>query len=283
MSILATIVRLSITGAFLSLIIVIVKKVLKNHISAQAHYMIWCILLLRLCILFFGEISVPERIAVSESSSITNDSQSDQFPDAPVPTDIIDYESGELNEPASDTGYIFRVLVGIYVLGVITYYLGLFLIILRNKYKEKASALPENLQQIFLQVKAEFSHLDHVRLVVGEANCAYAKGVLFPTVVWPKAWSDKLPCDFSTAIFRHELSHIKGHDLLIRGIMVILQGIHWFNPFIWMAFAFARRDAEYACDERVLKHITEDDRYHYGHALIMAAQLSKKQTSPYVA
>lgn len=282
MSILATIVRLSITGAFLSLIIVIVKKVLKNHISAQAHYMIWCILLLRLCIPFFGEISVPERIAVSESSSITNDSQSDQFPDAPVPTDIIDYESGELNEPASDTGYIFRVLVGIYVLGVITYYLGLFLIILRNKYKEKASAPPENLQQIFLQVKAEFSHLDHVRLVVGEANCAYAKGVLFPTVVWPKAWSDKLPCDFSTAIFRHELSHIKGHDLLIRGIMVILQGIHWFNPFIWMAFAFARRDAEYACDERVLKHITEDDRYHYGHALIMAAQLSKKHTSPII-
>lgn len=153
---------------------------------------------------------------------------------------------------------------------------------MRNKYKGKASDPPENLQQIFLQVKAEFYHLDHVRLVVGEANCAYAKGILFPTIVWPKAWSDKSPCYFSTAIFRHELSHIGDHDLLIRGVMVILQEIHWFNPFIWIAFAFARRDAEYACDERVLKHITEDERYYYSHALIMAAQFSKSHTSPII-
>ncbi|MGO5097271.1 M56 family metallopeptidase [Agathobaculum sp. LCP25S3_E8] len=282
MSLLAAVIRLSITGTFLAFIIAIVKKVLKNRISAQAHYLIWCILLLRLCIPFFGEISVPERNTVSEPSSITNDFQSDQIPDAPVATGIIDYESGELNEPTIDTGHIFRILVYAYVFGIIIYYSGLFLIILRNKYKENASVPPENLQQIFLQVKAEFSNLDHVRLVVGEANCAYAKGILFPTVVWPKAWSDKLPCDFSTAIFRHELFHIKGHDLLFRGVMVILQGIHWFNPFIWIAFAFARRDAEYACDERVLKHITEDDRYHYGHALIMAAQLSKSHTSPII-
>ena len=37
-------------------------------------------------------------------------------------------------------------------------------------------------------------------------------------------------------ILLHELSHYKRKDILVNYLMIFLQCIHWFNPFIWYLF-----------------------------------------------
>jgi len=44
--------------------------------------------------------------------------------------------------------------------------------------------------------------------------------------------------------------------------------IHWFNPFVWVAFICACRDMEMSCDEAVLKSMGEDVRGEYAASLL---------------
>ena len=81
------------------------------------------------------------------------------------------------------------------------------------------------------------------------------------------------------AVFRHELTHIRYGDTVIRVLLVILQGIYWFNPFVWYAFACIRRDGEYACDARVLHRSSHAEQLSYGKALLNVAELYTTKSS----
>ena len=53
-------------------------------------------------------------------------------------------------------------------------------------------------------------------------------------------------------IFLHEIAHVKRLDIPVNWLMTVLQVLHWFNPFVWLAFGRMRIDREQACDALVL-------------------------------
>ena len=53
-------------------------------------------------------------------------------------------------------------------------------------------------------------------------------------------------------VFLHELAHLKRHDIAAHWLTTLVQIVHWFNPFVWLAFNQMRADRELACDARVL-------------------------------
>ena len=53
-------------------------------------------------------------------------------------------------------------------------------------------------------------------------------------------------------ILLHELMHYQGGDLWLAFLFRLFCAAYWFNPVLWLCFWLFRRDAELACDRRVL-------------------------------
>lgn len=73
-------------------------------------------------------------------------------------------------------------------------------------------------------------------------------------------------------ILRHELMHYRRRDLLFKFLLLFTTALHWFNP----AMLFLRRevevDMELACDEAVLRTISQDDRRVYTSAILSSIE-----------
>lgn len=73
-------------------------------------------------------------------------------------------------------------------------------------------------------------------------------------------------------VISHELQHYRVRDnywQLLRVICLILQ---WHNPFMWWAYFASKRDCEMACDARVVRDMTSEERFGYGGSLLAAAE-----------
>lgn len=74
------------------------------------------------------------------------------------------------------------------------------------------------------------------------------------------------------AIFRHELLHVRRHDLWYKLLLLTARSLHWFNPAVhWMARR-AEKDLEISCDEAVVRGKPVSFQAQYGHAVLSAAE-----------
>ncbi len=69
-------------------------------------------------------------------------------------------------------------------------------------------------------------------------------------------------------ILAHERHHIRRGDPMWKLLGYLALCLHWFNPFVWMAFCLAGKDMEMSCDEAVLKGLGESVRADYAQALL---------------
>ncbi|MBQ8858051.1 MAG: hypothetical protein IJ024_07920 [Lachnospiraceae bacterium] len=69
-------------------------------------------------------------------------------------------------------------------------------------------------------------------------------------------------------VLTHERMHIKRKDHLLKLLFYVAVIIHWFNPFVWLAYRLLERDMEMACDEAVLEKLGTDERTHYCESLL---------------
>jgi len=93
-------------------------------------------------------------------------------------------------------------------------------------------------------------------------------GIVKPKIILPALLLIPMDNDKIEHIFMHELVHYKQKDVPLAIVATLLQILHWFNPFIWMAFFKMRADRELACDELVLTSIGKDKNKQYGRTLI---------------
>jgi beta-lactamase regulating signal transducer with metallopeptidase domain len=76
-------------------------------------------------------------------------------------------------------------------------------------------------------------------------------GVTRPLVILPQSavtWSDE---DLE-AVLAHELAHVERRDTAFALVAQVACVVYWCNPLSWMAAAALTREAERACDDRVL-------------------------------
>lgn len=92
-------------------------------------------------------------------------------------------------------------------------------------------------------------------------------------MVRPKIY---LPPDLSETeqeyIICHEKVHIRRKDYLVKNIAFLLTALHWFNPFVWIAFNCMGRDMEMSCDEKVIDMMGEEIKKQYSQSLLNFAQ-----------
>lgn len=92
----------------------------------------------------------------------------------------------------------------------------------------------------------------------------FVLGVFRPRIYLPYHLSPQA----QQAVIAHEQAHIHRRDHWAKPIGFLLLTLYWFNPVLWAAYILFCRDIELACDERVVKTLTAQQRADYSQALL---------------
>ncbi|MCH5261074.1 MAG: hypothetical protein J1F18_15090, partial [Lachnospiraceae bacterium] len=100
-----------------------------------------------------------------------------------------------------------------------------------------------------------------------KARTPFVIGVLKPVIILPTQLLDEDDETISIYI-RHELSHIKKHDMVYRLLSLITVCVHWYNPFCHWCRKELIVVSEICCDHEVLETIQKSQRKQYYNALV---------------
>lgn len=92
-------------------------------------------------------------------------------------------------------------------------------------------------------------------------------GFIHPVIYLPSGMDEKE----KTYIIAHEKCHRRRRDHLIKPFLYLVTILHWFNPFVWLAYCLCCRDMEISCDEEVLARSGENIRKAYAESLLKYA------------
>ena len=73
-------------------------------------------------------------------------------------------------------------------------------------------------------------------------------------------------------ILRHELCHLKRHDMLLKLVLLAANAMHWFNPVVYLMLRQADEDIELACDSAATDDLDRTERAAYSRTLLAAVQ-----------
>ncbi len=95
-------------------------------------------------------------------------------------------------------------------------------------------------------------------------DAPFVLGIIFPRIYLPYG----LQMPHREHILAHERSHIRRLDHVIKPLSFCVLALHWFNPLVWVAYILLERDMEAACDERVIRAMTFEQRQSYSATLL---------------
>ncbi len=120
----------------------------------------------------------------------------------------------------------------------------------------------------------EIFHDGRLTLVVSkEIEDPFTAGWIKPVIYLP--WD--LTKEQQKMVIVHEKIHILRLDHLIKPLAWLALCIHWFNPFVWLAFYLMEQDMEISCDEAVLRRIGYENKKAYAHTLLLFPQESNRK------
>ncbi len=98
-------------------------------------------------------------------------------------------------------------------------------------------------------------------------------GFWHPTILLPPA---PIAEDELQLILKHELIHLKQHDLWYKALILIITALHWFNPVVYLMGKATAAQCEISCDALVLQGADFQQRKRYGEAIIGVVRNSSK-------
>ena len=264
------IVTMSLTAIPVILVVLLARMVLKSAPKVFS-YALWAVVLFRLLCSFSFEMNfslIPDKLASGEI--VENYAES-------YVGDVKVYEAGtteykealELGmEPATSSEMqivttvdgtkqaktvretLGPVLSGIWILGIvalISYSFG-------------------SLVQLKRRLVSSVPHKDNIYLA-DYIDSPFVLGLIKPRIYLPST----MPKSEYEYTILHEEHHIKRMDHVVKGVAFAALCIHWFNPFVWLAFVLAMTDMEMSCDEAVLRKMGENVRTEYSSSLLRFA------------
>lgn len=103
-------------------------------------------------------------------------------------------------------------------------------------------------------------------------------GVIHPRIIITRDTLENP--QFYQCILQHEMAHYQQKDHIWTAVRVFMCVLYWWNPLVWQAAVCAEEDAELACDAKVLKGQSVEERKKYGYVLLQLlenAQVNRYQ------
>ena len=285
------ILSLSLMGSILTGIIILVKRLLNNKLSANWHYFIWFLLVVRLTMPFAPESSLsifnlfpftPQKIETAQYSNIGRN-----VPFSPIEKDLQNFTGTDMDttgnpqsksddmvnevEPNKESfDFNFRIISIIYLIGTVLFLLYIFILnstlLIRTR---KGICKDEEILRIFNGCKLKMNVKKDIPIVYdNNMKTPSLFGLVRPKLLISSEIINTLSEEEKRYIFLHELAHFKRKDNWANWIMLLVQILHWFNPIVWYAFYKMREDCEVACDAYVLSRLKEAEHKKYGETII---------------
>lgn len=99
---------------------------------------------------------------------------------------------------------------------------------------------------------------------IKRSGSPFVYGVFHSRIYLP----EKLTGEEEQYILLHEQIHIRRGDAVWRLLSYLALWLHWFNPFVWAAFALSGRDMEMSCDEAVIRRLGNRVKQEYSASLL---------------
>lgn len=126
--------------------------------------------------------------------------------------------------------------------------------------------------RIYVKTKASFNINGYN--ICDNINTPFILGIIKPKIFIPSDFDDtKLE-----PIVAHEMAHIKRKDHWWKPLGYLILSVYWFNPVIWVAYILLCRDIELACDEKVIRNMTKEEKADYSQILLDCSKQTKMIT-----
>ncbi len=109
------------------------------------------------------------------------------------------------------------------------------------------------------------------------ASSPFMVGIVKPTLVLP---ARELTQEQRTNILRHEMTHLKRHDILYKWFIVFVKCLHWFNPMIWAVAKQINAECEISCDMAVTRNMNRDEERSYIDTVLSMLPLEQTKQLP---
>ena len=263
------IINMSISASWLVLAVLILRILLKKA-PKWVSVLLWGIVAIKLICPFTIESSVsliPDSVGSGKLISEWADNYIDDidiyhpdsiYYDAAIGAGrepISDGEGGyyvvtkhdQLGEPATIENTVIPVLSIVWVAGIIL--LALYTAISYWRLRSKVDTA--------VRYKDNIYQSENV-------SSPFVFGIIKPLIYLPFNMNGQ---DLEHVV-AHEQAHIRRKDHWWKPLGFLLLTIHWFNPLMWLAYVLLCRDIELACDEKVIKEFSNEQRADYTQALV---------------
>lgn len=113
--------------------------------------------------------------------------------------------------------------------------------------------------------------------VTGEVRSPMVLGLFRPVLLLP---ARPFAAGEREVMLRHELYHLKRHDVAYKLLLLAAADLHWFNPLVWWMYRAAGQNLELCCDEQVVAGRSPAYRRAYGEVLL---RTTERRTGPAAA
>ena len=241
-----------IAGIFI--LIVVVLRVLFNRSPKWTRYFLWSLVALRLvCPVFIeSEWSIIPKKALYISATF----------------EMVQYSVEKSSNTAQKTD-IIGILSVIWLIGIAMLLMRLIAENIKISRKTYLAVRADRL-------KKEYGSYDWMEneniFFLDGIGTSFTRGLFKPAIYIP---TNSCPDDIGS-IIAHEQVHIKRKDLLWKQLGYLIAAVYWFNPIVWFGYILFINDIEFACDEKIVRNMNDDDRKKYFLALIRSNENSSK-------
>ncbi len=245
-----TLLNMSINATYIIIAVVLFKLILRKS-PRWIHCILWSLVSVRLVLPFsfkskLSVLPTDKTIVTPVSEFNAQIGTKETFSDTIVYTPINIIEQTANNEKAFELTFTNLASI-IWLIGVCL----LFIYAIYSYLKIK------------LRVKPSINLYDNV-YICDSIPSPFILGVFKPKIYIPSG----TPTNDYEMILSHEKAHLKRGDHIWKPIAYILLSLYWFNPFLWIAYYLLSRDIEIACDEKVIKNLSLDEKKCYSTALL---------------
>lgn len=246
------IVNMSISASWLVVAVLILRLVLKKA-PKWVNVLLWGIVAVRLICPFSFESALslipsaetfPEKIISGPSFDV-------QTGITPIDNRINDYLGDRYFEgvtvPTNNGNNVMTILTIVWIIGILL--LATYTIISYQRLNRKVDTAVHYKDNIFQSENV---------------SSPFVLGIIKPRIYLPFNMNGQ---DLEHVV-AHEQAHIRRKDHWWKPLGFFLLTIHWFNPLMWLAYVLLCRDIELACDEKVIKGLSNEQRADYTQALV---------------
>ena len=256
-------------------LLLFIKYIFKDKLSARFQYLVWSVLALRIVIpaSITRTNLVPFSLTLEALKGFSEKSLASAYSARFESISLSSVFPVITEKPESITDIFFCVYAAgilLYLLFYLVSYLRLRVLLLRA---DRVSAE----EQARVDAVAKTYSLKSCRAVwVSGISSAFVCGIIRPLLVLPK---EK---ETDEKILLHELLHLKYKDALQNVVWCLLRALHWCNPLVHIAMRRIGNDMESLCDARVLERLEGEERREYGKILLDMAN-TKYARAPFTS